>query len=81
MFRHLSRRTTTVRLFILLTLALPFVMPAAAFAQEEPGNGAGAAIALSIIALVLLLVAIVAIIGAVSLGLIGLGYAMSNGDE
>lgn len=45
------------------------------------GSGAGAAVTLAIIGLVLVLVAVVSIIGAVSLGIIGIGYwSVSNGE-
>lgn len=50
---------------------------------EEGGEGslAGTGIALFIIALVLLLVAVIAVIGAASLGIIGLGYWQSESGD
>ena len=68
------------KIIVLLTLAATFFMPAIAFAQETPGD-AGTATALSIIALVLIVIFAVAVIAAVGLGIIGIGYAMSSGDE
>ncbi|MCA9983525.1 MAG: hypothetical protein KDE59_04500 [Anaerolineales bacterium] len=49
-------------------------------AQDEP-EGVGAAVALSLIAFILLLVAVVAVIGATGLGIIGLGYWQSSGSD
>ena len=68
------------RIFVLFALAVTFVMPSVAFAQETPGD-AGTATALSIIALVLIVIFAVAVVAAVGLGIIGIGYAMSSGDE
>ena len=48
--------------------------------DEEPSNF-GAGIAIGIVALVLILVAIVAVIGAAALGIIGLGYWQSSGSD
>ncbi|MCB8960078.1 MAG: hypothetical protein H6651_07170 [Ardenticatenales bacterium] len=53
-------------------------------AQDEPeaaSEGVGAAVALSLIAFILLLVAVVAVIGATGLGIIGLGYWQSSGSD
>ena len=49
--------------------------------DAQSGGLAGTGIALGIIGLVLLLVAVVAVIGAVSLGIIGLGYWQSESSE
>jgi hypothetical protein len=48
---------------------------------EENGRLAGTGIALGIVALILLLVAVVAVIGAASLGIIGLGYWQSESGD
>ena len=48
---------------------------------EENGSLAGTGIALGIVALILLLVAVVAVIGAASLGIIGLGYWQSESGD
>ncbi len=50
-------------------------------AVQESGEGAGVAITLSIVGFVLLLVAIVSIIGAVGLGIIGIGAASIQTDD
>lgn len=47
----------------------------------EGGSLAGTGIALGLIGFVLLIVAVVAIIGAVSLGIIGLGYWQSESSD
>jgi hypothetical protein len=48
---------------------------------EENSSLAGTGIALGIVALILLLVAVVAVIGAASLGIIGLGYWQSGSGD
>lgn len=63
----------------LLTVGM-LCVPLTALAQEEPGN-AGTAVALSLIGLVLLIIFAVAVIAAVSLGIIGIGYAVSQSEE
>lgn len=69
------------QLYLIITLFVgSLLLPTAVFAQETPGD-AGTATALSIIALVLLVIFAVAVIAAVGLGIIGIGYAMSQGDE
>lgn len=70
------------RLGLLLTIALPFLLPAAALAQEETASdGTGAAVTLSLIGLILVIIFVVAIVGAVGLGVIGIGYSITQSDE
>jgi hypothetical protein len=65
----------------LLILALPFFVPAVALAQEESSSDVGTAVVMAIIGFVLLIVIAVVIIAAVGLGVIGIGYGVSRGDE
>ena len=67
------------KLFALLVLVATFVLPVAAFAQDDP-DSTGAMVSLGIIGLVLAIIAVVAVIGAVSLGIIGIGWALSEGE-
>ncbi len=66
------RRFVSPRISAILAMALLFVLPTAVFAQEETGTGA--AVTLSLIGLILVLIMVVGVIGAVGLGVIGIGY-------
>ena len=70
------------RKFVTLSaLLLTFLLPLSAFAQDDPASAeVGMGVALGIVALVLILLGVVAVIGAVSLGLIGIGYALSSSE-
>jgi hypothetical protein len=75
-------RTRRVRFLMLLgALALQMLFPMVALAQEEAESGAGTAVVFSLLGLVMIVVFVVAIVAAVGLGIAGLGYAMSQGDE
>ena len=53
-------------------------------AQDEPeaaNENVGAAVALGLVAFILLLLAVVAVVGATGLGIIGLGYWQSTGSD
>lgn len=68
-----------------LTLLALWVMPiATVFAQEEGSAEATASVGvgfmIALLALILLLVGVVAVIGAVGLGVIGIGYWQVSGD-
>lgn len=71
------------RKFIVLSaMLLTFLMPLSAFAADDPASAnVGLGVALGLIALVLILLGVVAVIAAVSLGIIGIGYALSNSEE
>jgi hypothetical protein len=64
---------------VILAAALLFLLPTAVFAQEE--DGTGVAVTLSLIGLLLLIIMVVAVIGAVGLGIIGIGYTTVQGDD
>jgi hypothetical protein len=76
----MNRRRSRKAIAILISIGL-LVMPAIAYAQEGPSRDAGAGLVLAILALVLIIIAVVAIIGAVGLGVIGIGYGISQGDD
>lgn len=63
-----------------LMLALMMFLPLTVLAQEDAGD-VGTAVALSLIGLVLLVIFAVAVIGAVGLGIIGIGYALSSSED
>lgn len=67
-------------LLAIVTTVLFLSAPLTVLAQDDPGN-VGTAVALSLIGLVLIVIFAVAIIAAVGLGVIGIGYAVSQGDE
>lgn len=73
---------TTIGRIVLNALLMVALLsaPLTVLAQEEPGN-VGTAVALSLIGLVLIVIFAVAVIAAVSLGIIGIGYAVSQSDE
>ncbi|MCA9900691.1 MAG: hypothetical protein H6654_13495 [Ardenticatenaceae bacterium] len=73
------RRLISPRLSIILATAVLFLLPTAVFAQEE--DGSGAAITLSLIGLILAIIMVVAVVGAVGLGIIGIGYNSTKGDD
>lgn len=73
------RRLISPRLSIILATAVLFLLPTAVFAQEE--DGSGAAITLSLIGLILVIIMVVAVVGAVGLGIIGIGYNSTKGDD
>jgi hypothetical protein len=73
------RRLISPRFSVILSTAMLFLLPPAVFAQEE--DGSGVAITLSLIGLVLLIIMVVCVIGAVGLGIIGIGYSTTTGDD
>ncbi len=73
------RRLISPRFSLILATALLFLLPTAVFAQEE--DGTGAAVTLSLIGLVLIIIMVVAVIGAVSMGIIGIGYRTTQSDD
>ena len=77
--RMIQRLTTAITLA--LFIFLPTAVHAAGNAAQAEGDGAGAGIILALLALILILLAVVAIIGAVSLGIIGIGYNSIQGDD
>lgn len=80
----MKRSKMTRKLFVLMMAAMPFLLPAAVLAEEAGGgaaSGAGAAITLSLLGLVFLIIVAVAVVSAVGLGIIGLGYWMSQGGD
>lgn len=74
-----ARRLLSPRFSALLATALLFLLPTAVFAQEE--DGSGAAVTLSLIGLILVIIMVVAVVGAVGLGIIGIGYNTTKGDD
>jgi hypothetical protein len=70
------------RKFVVLSaLLLTFLMPLSAFAADDPVSAdVGLGVALGLIALILIIISVVAVISAVSLGIIGIGYALSNAE-
>ncbi|MFT5196605.1 MAG: hypothetical protein ACI85U_003641 [Candidatus Promineifilaceae bacterium] len=70
------------RKFVVLSaLLLTFLMPLSAFAADDPASAnVGLGVTLGLIALILIILGVVAVIGAVSLGIIGIGYALSNAE-
>lgn len=80
---HMSRFIQ--KLTAIITLAvfvfLPTAVHAAGMTTQADGSGAGVGIVLALLALILILLAVVAVIGAVSLGIIGLGYNSIQGDD
>lgn len=70
------------RKFVVLSaILLTFIMPFSAFAADDPASGdIGVGITLGVIALVLVLLLFLIIIAAVSLGIIGIGYSLSNAE-
>ena len=69
------------KFFVLSAMLLTFLMPFSAFAADDPASAeVGLGVTLGLIALILILLGVVAVIGAVSLGLIGIGYALSNAE-
>lgn len=79
-FAQFVRRLTTV-LILALFVFLPTAVHAAGSAAQTEGDGAGVGIVMALLGLILLLLAVVAIIGAVSLGIIGIGYNSIQGDD
>lgn len=73
------RRLISPRFSVIWATAMLFLLPTAVFAQEE--DGSGVAITLSLIGLVLLIIMVVCVIGAVGLGIIGIGYSTTTGDD
>lgn len=73
------RRIISPRISVILAMTLFFVLPTAVFAQEE--DGTGAAVTLSLIGLILVIIMVVAVVGAVGLGIIGIGYSTTTGDD
>jgi hypothetical protein len=73
------------RLIAPITLALFVFLPTAVYAAgtaaQNQGDGAGVGIVLALLALILILLAVVAVIGAVALGIIGIGYTSIQGDD
>lgn len=65
---------------IILTLLLITALPA--LAQEgTPNEAAGTAVVFGLLAVILFVIAVVAVLGAVGLGIIGLGYSSIQSDE
>lgn len=77
--RFIQRLTAAIILTLLVFL--PTAVHAAGSAAQTEGDGAGVGIVMALLGLILLLLAVVAIIGAVSLGIIGLGYTSIQGDD
>ncbi len=73
------RRLISPRFSMILATALLFLLPTAVFAQEE--DGSGVAVTLSLIGLILVIIMVVAVVGAVGLGIIGIGYSTTKGDD
>ncbi len=73
------RRLISPRYSVILASAMLFLLPTAVFAQEQ--DSSGVAVTLSLIGLILLIIMVVAVIGAVGLGIIGIGYQSTQGDE
>lgn len=76
---ELVRRLISPRLSVILAIVMLFLLPTAVFAQEE--DGTGVAVTLSLIGLILVIIMVVAVVGAVGLGIIGIGYQSTLGDE
>ena len=73
------RRFVSPRFSVILATAMLFLLPTAVFAQEE--DGSGVAVTLSLIGLILVIIMVVAVVGAVGLGIIGIGYNATKGDD
>lgn len=73
------KRIISPRVSVVLATALLLLLPTAVFAQEE--DGSGAAVTLSLIGLILVIIMVVAVVGAVGLGIIGIGYHSTQGDD
>lgn len=65
---------------IVLTLILGTALPVLA-QESSPQDGAGVAIVFGLLAVILFVIAVVAVLGAVGLGIIGLGYSSVQSDE
>ncbi len=76
---RLARFTTPLIVLMFAVLALAPTAVYAAPLSEEPTGGAG--IVMGLLGLVLLLVGVVAVIGAVALGIIGIGYNTVTPDD
>ena len=70
------------RIWILLLSVFSLLIPTIVLAQEgTQGDGTATAVTLSLIGFVILLVAFIVIIAAVSLGIILIGAAVSQGGD
>jgi hypothetical protein len=79
-FARFVRRLTTALILAAFVFLPTAVHAARTAAQTEEGLG-GAGIVIALLALVLILLGVVAVIGAVALGIIGIGYTSIQGDD
>ncbi|MCB9423401.1 MAG: hypothetical protein H6667_26635 [Ardenticatenaceae bacterium] len=71
----------TAAIILALFVFMPTAVHAAGTTAQTEGSGAGVGIVLGLLALILILLAVVAVIGAVALGIIGIGYNSIQGDD
>ncbi len=69
------------KLLLILALSLPFLLPVAVSAQETSQEAVGVAVTFGIIGVVLIVLFAVAVVAAVGIGIVGIGYWMSRGDD
>lgn len=75
--RFIQKLTAIIMLTVFIFL--PTAVHAAGSTAQADGSGVG--IILALLALILILLGVIAVIGAVALGIIGIGYNSIQGDD